>query len=345
MKLLIITQRVDKNDGVLGFFHNWITEFAKHCEKLTVICLYKGEYDLPENVNVLSLGKETGINKFKYIYRFYKYIFKYRKDYDNVFVHMNQIYVILGWTVWKFFNKKMGFWYAHGGVSSSLKLASKLSNVIFTSTESGFRLKSDKLKIVGQGIDLNKFYPIKKTTINDNFNIITVGRISPVKNYGVVINALNLLKSKIRGLNLIIIGGPLLDSDKIYLEQLKKDTAELNLQGIVNFIGPIPNHQIVEYLHKADLMINPSVTGSLDKVMTEAMACGLPVLTCNISIKNILRNDWSKYYFDKNNHTELYEKIKYFYDNRNQDYSNLRDIVEKDHNIKNLIKRIYESYK
>ena len=58
MKILICTQKVDLNDDILGFFHSWIAEFAKQCEKVTVICLYKGEYDLPGNVKVLSLGKE-----------------------------------------------------------------------------------------------------------------------------------------------------------------------------------------------------------------------------------------------------------------------------------------------
>src|SRR3989338_3997811 len=97
MKLLIITQKVDKNDPILGFFHRWLEEFAKNVEKLTVICLGKGEYDLPENVRVLSLGKESGHSKIKYLRRFYKYIWMERKNYDAVFVHMNPEYVILGW--------------------------------------------------------------------------------------------------------------------------------------------------------------------------------------------------------------------------------------------------------
>jgi len=59
MKLLIITQKVDMNDDVLGFMHGWINEFAKHCEKITVICLQKGEHELSDNVKVLSLGKEN----------------------------------------------------------------------------------------------------------------------------------------------------------------------------------------------------------------------------------------------------------------------------------------------
>ena len=64
MKLLICTQKVDKNDDLLGFFHAWIAEFAQNCEGVTVVCLFRGEVDLPENVRVLSLGKESGDFRF-----------------------------------------------------------------------------------------------------------------------------------------------------------------------------------------------------------------------------------------------------------------------------------------
>ena len=46
MKLLIITQKVDINDDNLGFFHDWIKEFARQVENVIVICLQKGEYKL-----------------------------------------------------------------------------------------------------------------------------------------------------------------------------------------------------------------------------------------------------------------------------------------------------------
>jgi len=39
MKILILTQKIDKNDDILGFFHGWVAEFAQHCEKVTVIAL------------------------------------------------------------------------------------------------------------------------------------------------------------------------------------------------------------------------------------------------------------------------------------------------------------------
>ncbi len=40
-RILIVTQTVDTQDPVLGFFVRWIEEFAKHAEELTVICLEK----------------------------------------------------------------------------------------------------------------------------------------------------------------------------------------------------------------------------------------------------------------------------------------------------------------
>ena len=67
MKLLILTQKVDKEDPVSGFFHGWILELSKRFEKVSVICLEKGNFNLPKNVEVFSLGKESGRSRIKYV--------------------------------------------------------------------------------------------------------------------------------------------------------------------------------------------------------------------------------------------------------------------------------------
>src|SRR5680860_553091 len=101
MKLLILTQKIDIEDDVLGFFHDWVKEFSKHCDGMVVVALGVGRYALPENVKVLSLGKEVGISRIKYIRNFYKYIWQERNNYDKVFIHMNQEYILLGGLFWK----------------------------------------------------------------------------------------------------------------------------------------------------------------------------------------------------------------------------------------------------
>src|SRR3989338_1114589 len=111
MRLLITTQAVDRNDQALGFFHGWLEEFARRFEKVRVICLKEGEHDLLSNVSVHSLGKEKKsakseriqqahrrqrtMNRMQSASRFFFLVWKYRKEYDAVFVHMNQDYVLL----------------------------------------------------------------------------------------------------------------------------------------------------------------------------------------------------------------------------------------------------------
>jgi len=355
MRLLIITQKVDENDDILGFFTGWIAEFAKNCEKVTVICLQKGEFNLPDNVKVLSLGKEqlsaishqpSALQKLKYIFNFYKYILGERKNYDSVFVHMNQIYVILGGFFWKLAGKKIGLWYAHGSVPSSLKLAEKLTDIVFTSTESGFRLPSKKKKVVGQGIDVNKFkVKSEKLKVGEYlFRIITIGRISPVKDYETLINAVEILAKKGLKLNVDIVGAAGLPEQEKYLAGLKEMTERKNLSETINFVGAVSNKDIAPRLQSADLFVNMSHTGSLDKAILEAMACGLPVLTCNEALLEVLGEYKDKLMYPKNNPEALAEKIEHIINmtpaEKGKTSADMREIVVQDHSLKNFIGKI-----
>ena len=84
-KLLFITQKIDKDDDVLGVYHRWVEELSKKVDKVNVICLYQGRTELPMNVRIFSLGKEKlsnmdlqgwqqGFTRVRYIFRFYKHI-------------------------------------------------------------------------------------------------------------------------------------------------------------------------------------------------------------------------------------------------------------------------------
>ena len=51
----------------------------------------------------------------------------------------------------------MVLWYAHTSVTPTLRLAHALADRCLTSTPAGFRIPSEKLFVVGQGIDLDQF--------------------------------------------------------------------------------------------------------------------------------------------------------------------------------------------
>ncbi len=341
MKLLILTQKIDSSDPILGFFVRWALEFAKHCESIVLICLYEGEHNLPDNVRVLSLGKEEGVSRLTYLIRFYKYIYQERKNYDSVFVHMNQIYIILGGLFWRLWSKKISLWYAHGGVSMSLKIAVLFTHNIFTSTKSGFRLETNKTKIVGQGIDIDLFN-LKNKSNNERFEIVSIGRISPVKDYETLIEAVKILSEE--NINVTIIGDAGLGEQEKYLSNLKKMVVNKSLENRVHFIGGMPNNDIVKYLQRSDLFVNTSHTGSLDKAILEAMSTGTPVLTCNEAVLGVLGGYKDILMFPKKSPKRLAEKIKNIVnmENKKELGKSLRNIVVENHSLNNFVKKIMQ---
>ncbi len=334
MKLLIITQKVNKTDPILGFFHRWISEFATQCDQLTVICLEEGNHNLPKNVKVLSLGKENGVSKIKYLINFYKYIWKERRNYNKVFVHMNQIYVIIGALPWKLLRKKVSLWYTHKQVSITLRIAEKLVNTIFTGSEKSFRLPSNKVIVTGHGIDVSLF---KKTNNNsqDKKTIISIARISPAKRQLELVKIIKKIKEKIPTIKLILVGPAL---DKAYLEKIKDYIKQNNLDKNIEIRGPVPNIQIPDLYQDAELLVNISQTGSLDKEVLEAMSAEVPVITSNNAFANIVPKESYATSLD-----EVYKKITQHFENT--PLPTAREKIVKDHNLKNLVNKIVKNLK
>jgi len=343
MDILIVTQTIDRNDPVLGFFHRWVEEFAKNYSKVTVICLNKGEYDLPENVKVLSLGKEEGLSRKGYRKRFFEYIRENKNSYDHVFVHMNQVYVLLGGLLWRMWGKKVGLWYMHKKVSISLRIALTIVNVVFTGSKESFRIKNEKVNVMGHGINVESFRP---HVYVDNIaqRMVTIGRISPVKGYEVLIEAVRDLDVKLE-----IVGGPGTEDQVSYYEKLKKIVSDQGLEDKINFKGAVPHRDIPEILMGADLFINMSDTGSLDKAVLEAMASGVIPITSNEGVESALGDHAQMLMFKRGDSSDLklkIEKVLSLRATEKQDLgARLRDIVLTKHNVVNLIKNISLVYK
>ena len=338
MRLLIVTQKIDQKDDVLGFFHGWVKDFARKTEHTRVIANYVGNNNLGEKVEVCSLGKERGANRFLRIFRFYKFLFASALRVDAVFFHMCPEYVLAGALVFKILHKPIGFWYAHGKVSLKLKIAEKLSDKIFTSSPEGFRLKSNKIIITGQGIDTGKFQ-IKTASNSARFKIISVGRIAPIKHHEILVETADILNKSGLEFEVRIAGAPILEKDKTYFESLKKLIKEKNLEDKIFFNGSVSYRNISDFYHNGDLLVNLSQTGSMDKVVLEAMSCGIPVLNSNEAYFSVLPQK----YLTSNNPKEVADKIEYFIKNKVNRAPELRDIVIKNHSLDNLVSKIISS--
>lgn len=311
LKILIITQKLDKDDSYFGFFHDWIIKFSERCEKVTVISLETYSYDLPGNVEVFSLTKEKGRSRIRSLYLLLKYSIKEKQEYDFVFCHMSPVYVISGYLVWKYFNKKIALWYVHRSADLKLRIANWLSDIVFTATKESLNLRSTKVKYLGQAVPVERFSrPLNNLNINkDLLKILTVGRITKIKNLGILVDAISEVKSKGINIRLNIIGLPISDLDRDYEKYLKDKIKKANLESNITFLGPVANKDIKEHYWNNDICINLSPTGGLDKTVLEAMAAGTLVISSNKAFKDHFNGFYKELLCNENDYIDCANKI------------------------------------
>jgi len=347
MKLLMITRKVDRKDvSQASFIYAWIKKIGEKLDKLYVITWQKSDRgNLPENIEIISLPSSKFLKIFVLPFRLFKILPKV----DGIFCHQNPEYTILAapWT--KLAGKKLVAWYAHGYVSWKLHLVNWLADKILTSSDKGCRLKNrKKIEVIGQGIDVDCFNcRLRKSSEQGHFKILSLGRISPIKDYGTLIQAVKILVKKgIRDLKVKIVGGPVLKRDEKYFNDLKNIVEDKGLKDYVVFLGPVVHNKTLSYYQDCDLLINLSQTGSMDKVVLEAMACQRLILTCNEAFIDFLNDQ--RFIFQKKNPQDLAQKIINLMnlplEKKQAIGQQLRDKVVKNHNLDNLVNRIISQY-
>jgi glycosyltransferase involved in cell wall biosynthesis len=344
MKLLIITQKVDIDDSNLGFFHGWIMEFAKRCSFLTIVCLEQGRHCLPENVKILSLGKEDRNSRFRYLFLFYKYIWKERHQYDLVFIHMNPEYAIYGGVLWYLLKKKIFLWYTHKNVDWRLRFAEKIVYRIFSASAESFRLDSSKIVITGHGIDTNLFLPAAREETNSEvITILSAGRLSSTKRILEIIQITELISLNMPPCRLLIAGAAVTAADEAYERDIRWYIKERKLDSIVEFIGPIPNVKMPPFYQSAQVVVNFSNTGSLDKALLEAMSCEVPVITTNEAFKLIL--DPYGLFVKRLDKEILARKVIEAADFELKLKQQLRQEIIRNHSLSNLIGKLFDQFR
>jgi glycosyltransferase involved in cell wall biosynthesis len=277
MKLLITTQTVDRDDPILGFFHGWLLEFAKHFEYIHVICLREGKHTLPPNVYVHSLGKEYGVSYPRYLWRLCKYAWRLRDEYDLVFSHMNPHYIVLfGW-FWMTMGKRMFFWRNHAKMNWMTRVAARFARrVFYTSPYACTRIFPHAVQMP-VGINTDLFCP-QKDVVRDDHSVLFLGRLSPVKRPQIFMEASKLL--------------PAYSFHSYGSEPGDAGTYEQKLASLANghvmFHKSIPNYETPRVYATSAVYVNLTPEGSMDKTVLEAAACGTLVLVSNKSFQEFL---------------------------------------------------------
>lgn len=139
-------------------------------------------------------------------------------------------------------------------------------------------------------IELNDSYYGQPKEFKDNgvFNIIHISFHITTSNKGqdIVIKTLKILRDS--GLNVYsnFVG------TGNYIENLKSLATELQVIKYVNFLGFKSKEEVRELLLKSDIMIFPSISEGMPRVILEACAVGLPCVASSVGgIPEILTSD------------------------------------------------------
>jgi glycosyltransferase involved in cell wall biosynthesis len=282
MKLLLVTQVVDSTDTSLGFFHSWIRKLADYFEEIHVICLYEGVHTLPTNVQVYSLGKERGrASRTQYSLRFLKLIWRLRKKYDSVFVHMNQEYVLLGGVLWKVLSKKIYLWKNHYAGSIITRIAGRLCERVFCTSVHSFTAHFKNTRRMPVGVDIERFTAVDSDRKQNS--ILFLGRMTPSKKPDILLKSLVLLEAQ--GISVTAtFCGPVLPKDRAYVQKLKELAQPLGHQ--VTFLDGV-SHSLTSEIYKAhEIYVNLGASGMLDKTLFEAAASGCVVVSISKDFSN-----------------------------------------------------------
>lgn len=289
MKLLFLTQVLDRRDGVLGFVVRWIEEFAKHCEAVRVVALEVGDTSgLPDNVDWVEIGRRGRVGRYV----------KYRRvlaeglgsgprgGYDAVLAHMVPRYALVAAGPARRSGARLYLWYTHKGVDARLRKAVPLTLKTFTASEESLRLESDRRVVTGHGIDTEHF-DLAAPAFEAPWSLLSVGRLTPAKDPLTVLGALARLVANGLDVRLDWVGGGLTQADVGFADVVRQTVSDLGLGERVTFHGEVPYSEVDERFRAADFLINASFTGSVDKVVLEAMAARRPAVSCNESFPPI----------------------------------------------------------
>jgi glycosyltransferase involved in cell wall biosynthesis len=102
------------------------------------------------------------------------------------------------------------------------------------------------------------------------------------------VQAVALARYNIPLIRLVLVGGPVSENDKAEVQRLKALVDQLGLADAVEFRGAVPFDAVHAAYRSADVYVNTSETGSMDKTVLEAMAMMVPVLTSNSAYRDVL---------------------------------------------------------
>lgn len=185
---------------------------------------------------------------------------------------------------------RLGTRYAHAMMSSAARRAHRILTVSESSKRDILRffpVKPEKISVIHNAIDEHVRTPPTEATIDrvreryqlaDPF-VLYVGNVKPHKNVERLIEAFALVRRRAAdGLKLVIIGDEITK-----FQTLRRAVHHHKLHKHVRFLGFVPDDTLSVLYRLAGVFVFPSLYEGFGLPPLEAMACGAPVITSDVS--------------------------------------------------------------
>jgi D-inositol-3-phosphate glycosyltransferase len=151
-----------------------------------------------------------------------------------------------------------------------------------------------KIVVVPGGVDLELFVPGARQAarralgIGPEPTLLFVGRIQRLKGIDILIRAAAALRDEVGPLNVLVVGGSGDESARQRSEEahelarLRRIVDDLELGGVVRFVGAVDQARLPVYYRAADVTVMPSTYESFGLVAVESLACGTPVVASRV---------------------------------------------------------------
>jgi glycosyltransferase involved in cell wall biosynthesis len=157
----------------------------------------------------------------------------------------------------------------------------------------------DKALVVRNGVSIEQFYYIEQKQARQSVAnaiespaIISVGSLIYRKGFDLLIEALHRLRlrSKFSNCRLYIVGSEGPEGD--YRKRLFAQVEQLGLQNAVEFVGQVPNNELIDWYNACDVFCLASRGEGSPNVLTEAIACGCPAVSADVgSAREIVESE------------------------------------------------------
>lgn len=165
-----------------------------------------------------------------------------------------------------------------------------------------YGFKREQVDVIHNGIEIPQHthstnQPVSQPT-NHFFNIGTVGRLTPVKDYPFFLDVAAEIRKERKNVYFYVLGdGPL-------KSELQRKRFKLNLDDCVTFLEPVTDP--FPFYQSLDLYLNTSSHEGIPIAILEAMMCGLPVVAPEVGgVPEIIKHNQCGVLFSERSPSEI----------------------------------------